>query len=209
MKEIFLFAGAGISQESGLSTFRCNNGLWEQYDVMKICNYPQFLSDTLDDNQGRKDTFDFYNMRKREIQNASPNAAHYAVADWQKSFGVNNVKIVTSNIDDLFERAGCENVVHVHGDTKHMKCAACDHVWFIGDDDFDIDPSCPHCDSIFTKPNIVFFGETAPEYKTMYQIFNSATQKTNLMYAVNTQDGTVCRMSYDSSGKYFLVNMAQ
>jgi NAD-dependent deacetylase len=168
---ILIFAGAGISQESGLSTFRDNGGLWDKFDVMEICNFQKFLAHTMDMTEGRQDIFDFYNMRKREIQKAQPNFAHYKIAEWQQTFG-DRVKIVTSNIDDLFEKAGCTNVVHIHGETEHMKCAVCDHRWHIGEEEFDADELCPNCGSEFTKPNVVFFGEGAPEYATMADVFD-------------------------------------
>jgi NAD-dependent deacetylase len=110
-------------------------------------------------------------MRKREIRKAQPNAAHFRIAEWQEQFG-GRVKIVTSNIDDLFEKAGCTDVVHIHGETEHMKCAACDHKWFIGEDEFNSQDLCPNCGSELTKPNVVFFGEGAPEYQTMARVFD-------------------------------------
>lgn len=184
---ILIFAGAGISQESGLSTFRDNGGLWEQYDVMKICNFKQFLVDVESSSNGRMEMFDFYNMRKREIHKAEPNIAHYTIASWQQKFGVDRVKIVTSNIDDLFERAGCSGVVHVHGETEHMHCAACGYNWHIGDSEFDAEAKCPECDSHFTKPNVVFFGEHAPEYATMHEIFNPKSyQKGDIIFYIGS-----------------------
>ena len=175
--KILMFAGAGISQESGLSTFRDNGGLWEQYDVMKICNFRQFLYDSDSNEEGRQEMFNFYNMRKSEIQRARPNAAHFKIAEWQDRYGTDRVKIVTSNIDDLFEKAGCTDVVHVHGETEHMLCASCGHTWYIGEDEFDVHAECPECSSHLTKPNVVFFGENAPEYQTMYKIFDASKQK--------------------------------
>ncbi len=177
MNKIVIFAGAGISEESGLSTFRCQDGLWENYDVSKICDLPQFFEDRMAGNQqARQDVFDFYNMRKLNIQNAKPNLAHLKIAEWQQTFGADRVQIVTSNIDDLFEKAGCVNVVHVHGDTNSMKCLECDEEWHIGDDPFDSQESCPGCGSDFTKPNVVFFGENAPEYVTMGSIYQSGNR---------------------------------
>lgn len=179
--KIFIFAGAGISQESGLATFRDNGGLWEQFDVNKICNFRQFLIDCDSSDGGRQQMFDFYNMRKREIINAQPNAAHFKIAEWQDRYGTDRVKIVTSNIDDLFERAGCSEVVHVHGETEHMFCASCGHTWFIGSEPFDSNATCPECGSDITKPNVVFFGESAPEYATMHDVFDYRKRKNDDM----------------------------
>ena len=177
--KFLIFAGAGISQESGLKTFRDSDGLWNNYDVMKICNYQKFIKDRTDNNPEWRDVFDFYNMRKREILAAKPNAAHHVVAEWQQRFGTDNVVVVTSNIDDLFEKAGCTNVVHVHGTVDHMKCTHCEGVWYIGDAEFDPGEACPFCGCKKVKPNVVFFGENAPEYRTMAKVFSPKTRTVN------------------------------
>lgn len=171
--QLLIFAGAGISQESGLATFRAADGLWEQYPVMEICNYPKYVKDCNTGNAAaRQRVFEFYNMRKKGIRAAQPNKAHLTIAALQQKYGVDRVKIVTSNIDDLFERAGCQNVVHVHGTVDHQQCVACGEHHYIGQDDFDFDMSCPTCGSHFMKPSVVFFGENAPEYYTMSRIFS-------------------------------------
>lgn len=201
---IFIFAGAGISQESGLSTFRDNGGLWEKYDVMKICNFTKFLKDINSDDGGREDMFEFYNMRKHEIFKARPNDAHFKIAEWQSKYGEDRVHVVTSNIDDLFEKAGVKNVTHVHGETSHMMCAACDHRWFIGDDDFDPTAECPECGSCVTKPNVVFFGEGAPEYRTMADRFSPERRKdSDLLFYVGSSMSVVPpnRVFYSMYGK--------
>lgn len=177
--KFLIFAGAGISQESGLKTFRDSDGLWNNYDVMKICNYQKFIKDRKNNNPEWLDVFDFYNMRKSEILAAKPNDAHYVIAEWQQRFGTDRVVVVTSNIDDLFEKAGCANVVHVHGTVDHMKCTHCEGVWFIGDAEFEPEESCPFCGCKKVKPNVVFFGENAPEYRTMAKVFSPKTRKPN------------------------------
>lgn len=182
--KLLIFAGAGISQESGLKTFRDSDGLWNNFDVMKICNFPKYLDDRKNNNPEWQDVFDFYNMRKHEILKAQPNAAHFKIAEWQDRYGPENVVIVTSNIDDLFEKAGCVDVVHVHGTVDHMNCTHCGHTWFIGDDDFNPNDECPSCGCKKTKPNVVFFGENAPEYNTMRKVFSPKrrTDKDTIFY---------------------------
>ncbi len=171
MDRFIIFAGAGISAESGLSTFRDAGGIWNQYNVEELCNYQKWLTATKENSPLRAQIFEFYNDRKKEIQQAEPNSAHFKVAQWQQRFG-SKVRVITSNIDNLFERAGCAQVLHVHGETTHMHCGACSRIWFIGEAPFDPKLRCPYCGSRYTKPNVVFFGERAPNYSPMFTEFH-------------------------------------
>jgi NAD-dependent deacetylase len=166
MNRLLVFAGAGISAESGIDTFRDSGGLWERYDVNTIANYAAFKLATKENTQLRKDIFAFYNSRKENIKLAQPNDAHYACAEWQKKYGA---VIITSNIDDLFEKAGCVDVMHVHGDMNEMGCDSCKHTWPA--EVFE-DVRCPKCNSRYTKPNVVFFGEGAPLYSSMNYLYH-------------------------------------
>ncbi|MDB5003847.1 MAG: cobB [Mucilaginibacter sp.] len=105
MKKIVVLTGAGISAESGLKTFRDSDGLWEGYDVQKVAT-PEAWQ------QNPQLVQDFYNMRRRDALAAKPNAAHYALAQLEQQY---DVTIITQNIDDLHERAGSTNVMHLHG----------------------------------------------------------------------------------------------
>ncbi len=105
MKKIVVLTGAGISAESGLKTFRDSDGLWEGYDIQKVAT-PEAWQ------QNPQLVQDFYNMRRRDVLAAKPNAAHYALAELEKQY---DVTIITQNIDDLHERAGSTNVMHLHG----------------------------------------------------------------------------------------------
>lgn len=170
MSRILMFSGAGISAESGLSTFRDTGGLWTQYDINEVCNLITFKK-YKDDKVKRQHMFDFYNAVKKAILQAEPNAAHFQVAKWQKQFGKDRVIVITANIDNLFEKAGCENVIHVHGEIFNMHCSTCQHTWSIGNNEYE-DMRCPYCNSRLTKPNIIFFNEHAPEYETMHYHFH-------------------------------------
>lgn len=178
MSKIVLFAGAGISAESGLATFREVGGIWDQFDVDEVCNINAFKK-AKEDKEKRAEIFKFYNLVKNSILKAQPNAAHYQVANWQKKYGQDRVVILTANIDNLFEKAGCENVIHIHGDIFNMHCYACNHTWNIGDETYNHEPRCPYCDSRLTKPNIVFFGEQAPLYETMAYHVHPKRRNTN------------------------------
>ncbi|WP_214070632.1 NAD-dependent deacylase [Mucilaginibacter sp. dw_454] len=105
MKKIVVLTGAGISAESGLQTFRDSDGLWEGYDVREVAT-PEAWQ------QNPQLVQDFYNMRRKDVLAAKPNAAHFALAELEKNY---EVTIITQNIDDLHERAGSTNVMHLHG----------------------------------------------------------------------------------------------
>lgn len=165
--KIIIFTGAGISAESGLSTFRGQDGIWTQFDVNKVCNFSYFYSRRKDEHT-RKEIFSFYQLMLEHVQKAQPNKAHQLCTDIQKKFGKDRVHIFTTNIDDLHDKAGAENVTQVHGSITQMTCLACKHIWSVSS--FDHSEKCPHCSSSVTKPNVVFFGENAPEYEKLLSI---------------------------------------
>ncbi len=105
-QNIVVFTGAGISAESGISTFRDKNGLWENYDAMKLASIDGFIKDP-------EAVLEFYNERRWQLFDAKPNHAHYALAELEK---LHDVTIITQNVDDLHERAGSTRVVHLHGE---------------------------------------------------------------------------------------------
>ncbi|MEP6002471.1 MAG: Sir2 family NAD-dependent protein deacetylase, partial [Maribacter dokdonensis] len=105
MKNIVVLTGAGISAESGLKTFRDSNGLWEGHDVMEVATPEGFQ-------RNPELVLEFYNQRRRQLLTVEPNSAHKALANLESHF---NVNIVTQNVDDLHERAGSSNVLHLHG----------------------------------------------------------------------------------------------
>ncbi len=164
-RKILFFVGAGISEESGLKTFRDDNGLWNQYKVSDICDIRSF-------HKNKELIFDFYNERKKEILSKEPNEAHFLLAKIQKKYGAENVFISTSNIDNLLEKAGCQNVLHVHGDIFTIKCLDCESIFKIGERPYNTRWKCQKCDSHSLKPNIVFFGESAPKYQKLKDEFS-------------------------------------
>lgn len=110
MKTIVVLTGAGISQESGIKTFRDSDGLWENHRVEDVATYDAW----------RKNpdlVRDFYNQRRRELYNVEPNEGHKQLLRLEKHF---NLQIITQNVDDLHERAGCKNVLHLHGELKKV-----------------------------------------------------------------------------------------
>lgn len=158
-----VLSGAGLSAPSGIQTFRGTTGLWNDHHVDDICNIATW-----------KRNFDivhqFYSSRREALPTVKPNAGHYMIADWEKRYPGQIINM-TQNIDDLLEEAGCQSVVHLHGELKSMKCLACGHVWDIGYSIWDqTTDRCPECNSLRgVKPNVVFFGENAPHYRTLYK----------------------------------------
>lgn len=154
--------GAGISRESGLKTFRDSDGLWEGYSIEEVCT-PMALA------RQPERVFDFYNMRRREVANAQPNAAHLALAELE-SFC--EVVLVTQNIDDLHERAGSTNIIHIHGEifkARSMDDFEC-VVPVTGD--FQIGDLAP--DGCQLRPHICFFHETPYEWERVMEEVESA-----------------------------------
>jgi len=160
--QLIVFSGAGLSAESGLSTFRGASGLWENVSLDVVCNFATW-----------ERNFDavhaFYDARRIAASGVQPNLAHRTIAEWQKSWP-GRVQILTQNVDPLLERAGCENVVHLHGDVLSMHCVACDLEWKIEAGAYD-QSGCPTCRKKKTvKPAVVFFGQAAPAYEILHAV---------------------------------------
>ncbi len=139
--------GAGISRESGLKTFRDEDGLWAGYDINEVCTPMALARDPLK-------VFEFYNMRRREVASCEPNAGHYALADLERDF---DVTVVTQNIDDLHERAGSSNVVHIHGEVFKARSMDDESVVVEVRGDFTVGDLAP--DGGQLRPHICFFRE--------------------------------------------------
>jgi len=177
-KKIIIFCGAGISAESGLNTFRDKDGLWTKYNIDEVCNLKTFQ-------KNKEKVFEFHNLVKTEILKAKFNQAHKDLADIQKQYGIENVHIFTSNIDNLLEQAGCKNVIHVHGDIHGMKCLDCTEQWNIGENPYVVDDFCPKCLSKNTKPDIIFFNEQAEQYHILNKYFESSGEIINKQIVPN------------------------
>ena len=160
MAKVVIFSGAGISAESGLSTFRDADGLWEKYRIEEICT-AGCLS------WNRENTLAFYDARREQLSAVEPNAAHHAIAKLQEKFP-KDIAIITQNVDDLFERAGCKDVLHLHGFLPHLRCEQCGATELIGYTKQDRAFTCKRCNGSL-RPDIVFFGEAAPMYEHLYE----------------------------------------
>lgn len=186
MKIVF-FTGAGISAESGISTFRDVNGLWDNHKIEEICNISTYK-------KNKAAVFKFYNERRNQLEVVEPNLVHLTMAKIQNELiqkGI-QVDIITQNIDDLLERAGCKDVIHVHGDLKRMQCKHCDITWDVGYEPVDIDTKCPKCNTDRNvKPAVVFFGEEAPQYHFMKRSFRDLITKEDILIVIGTMGNVV------------------
>lgn len=150
-KKIVFVTGAGISQESGIPTFRGNDGLWRKYDPMKLATIDAFYEDP-------KLVWEWYEDRRKNILAAKPNAGHVAIAELAK---YKEVWVLTQNIDGLHQRAGSKNVLELHGSIITIKCTVCDFRDKITNSFSEVPPLCK-CGNIL-RPDVVWFGEPLPQ----------------------------------------------
>jgi len=161
MKNLVILTGAGVSAESGINTFRDSGGLWEGHDVMEVASPEGWARD-------RALVQNFYNKRRAQLKTVEPNLAHRIIAGLERNF---EVHVITQNVDDLHERAGSTNVLHLHGELlKARSSAKDDHVVDWTEDITDQDKAA---DGSQLRPHIVWFGEAVP---MMDQAIEIATQ---------------------------------
>lgn len=147
--KIVILTGAGISAESGLGTFRDEGGLWAQHRIEDVATPEGFSRDP-------ELVHRFYNARRAQAAEATPNAAHIALANLQQNWP-GEVVIITQNVDCLHEKGGASKVLHMHGVLDGALCASCDHRWPAPDEMHPSD-TCPACRATSTRPDIVWFG---------------------------------------------------
>lgn len=172
-RSIVILTGAGISAESGLRTFRADDGLWEDHRVEDVASPQGFRRDP-------ELVQRFYDMRRADVQRAQPNAAHLALARLDREFA-GDLLIVTQNIDDLHERAGATRVLHMHGEALSAWCTACDarHRWTGTLLD---GPPCPACGQAALRPDIVWFGEMPYQMERIH----AAIARADLFVSIGT-----------------------
>ena len=169
-KKLVVLTGAGISAESGLKTFRDSDGLWEGYDINDVATATAW----------RKNPAlvqEFYNMRRHNVKDAKPNAAHFALAELEQDF---EVQIITQNIDDLHERAGSSNVLHLHGEILKMRSEKNEMLVYPVDGDIAMGDLAE--DGAQLRPHIVWFEEPVPMMEKAAEI----TSKADIFLIVGT-----------------------
>lgn len=149
-KKLVVLTGAGVSAESGIPTFRDSNGLWEKYKVEDVATPMGWLKD-------RKKVLDFYNERRRDMMDVKPNMAHFKLAELEEFF---DVQIITQNIDDLHERAGSKNVLHLHGEILKSQSSKYPELTYECKGDINIGDLCENGSQL--RPNVVWFNEMVP-----------------------------------------------
>ncbi|MBO7069903.1 MAG: NAD-dependent deacylase, partial [Bacteroidales bacterium] len=170
MKHIVVLTGAGVSAESGFSTFRDAGGLWEQYDVNDVASIEGWY-------RNRELVLNFYNGLRIQLRDAKPNAAHEAIAALEKDY---NVDVITQNVDNLHERAGSTRVLHLHGELTKVRpengvydrTGREDEVIDIGYDQCSLGDKAPNGQQL--RPHIVFFGEAVPNIEKAIDLVDSA-----------------------------------
>ena len=161
--KLVILTGAGISAESGLQTFRDSDGLWEGYDVYDVAT-PEAWE------RNPALVQDFYNMRRKSVLEAKPNAAHYALTQLEDKY---DVIIITQNVDNLHERAGSKNVIHLHGViTKSQSNINADLVYDIEGWELKMGETCELGSQL--RPHVVWFGEAVPMIENAIQIASQA-----------------------------------
>ena len=150
MKHLVVLTGAGMSAESGIKTFRGTDGLWEGHDVMQVASPEGFEADP-------ELVLEFYNQRRRQLLEVAPNKAHLELANLEKHF---KITIITQNIDDLHERAGSTNVIHLHGELLKVRSTKNEALVLDWKKDLNLGDVDPNGNQL--RPHIVWFGEAVP-----------------------------------------------
>ena len=170
-KKIAVLTGAGVSAESGISTFRDSDGLWEQHRVEDVASIEGWY-------RNPSLVLDFYNQRRRQLADVKPNAAHIAIAELEKDY---DVTVITQNVDNLHERAGSTRVIHLHGELSKVRpvdaCTDIDgyseeKVFDIGYDEIHLGDLSP--DGSQLRPHIVWFGEAVPKIGKAVDVVEAA-----------------------------------
>ncbi len=174
-----ILSGAGLSAESGIRTFRDHDGLWENHDVMKVCSTQGWIED-------RNYVTRFYNERRRDLEFKEPNHAHRILAQLEHDYR-GRVIHLTQNIDNLMEKSGAQDVIHLHGTLTDLRCEACTYVFPIGYAPQNGDEQCPKCESRRVRHNVVMFGEAAPQY----QHIQEAVRQCSLFVAIGTSGAVI------------------
>ena len=195
-KKITVLTGAGVSAESGITTFRDSDGLWENHNVEDVASIEGWY-------RNPSLVLDFYNARRAQLPTVRPNAAHLAIAELEKEY---DVTVVTQNVDNLHERAGSTRVVHLHGELTKVRPENCcndrdgyseETVFDIGSDEIHIGDLAPNGAQL--RPHIVWFGEAVPKIETAID----AVEAADILLIVGTS-----LQVYTAAGLYRYAKMA-
>ena len=194
MNKILILSGAGLSAESGISTFRDSDGLWENHDVMEVCSVEGFFRD-------REKVLGFYDQRRKDIEDKEPNDAHYMIAELKNKYK-DQITVMTQNVDDLLERSDCTDVLHLHGKLTELVCEVCGNTFDIGYRPIKEYSECPECQNHAIRHNVVMFGEPAPMYQRLY----NELMRTDLLVIIGTSGNVLPVSQFASYTKYSILN---
>jgi len=161
-KNIVVLTGAGISAESGIKTFRDSDGLWENHRIEDVATFDAWR-------RNKELVLDFYNQRRRQLQECEPNEAHKLLVTLEEKF---NVHIITQNVDDLHERAGSKNILHLHGELLKVRSTLDEHLIYEWKQDLKVGDKCGKGAQL--RPHIVWFGEQVPMIEVAGKIASQA-----------------------------------
>ena len=170
MKKLVVLTGAGISAESGLKTFRDADGLWEGHDIMEVASPEGFK-------ENPELVLDFYNQRRRQLLTVKPNKAHLNLVTLERFF---NIAIITQNVDVLHERAGSNNIFHIHGELLKVKSTSNENLVYDWKTDLILGDVCEESSQL--RPHIVWFGEEVPLLEKAVEI----TMKADILVIIGT-----------------------
>ena len=163
MKKIVVFTGAGISAESGLQTFRTKGGIWNKYKIEDVATQNAFIKNP-------SKVLSFYNIRRKQLCNSKPNNAHFALNKLSEKY---DLSIITQNVDDLHERSGSRNVIHLHGNLRQSKSTLDGRVYEINGEELNIGDLCDKGAQL--RPNVVWFGEEVENMNTAIHLVRQAS----------------------------------
>lgn len=163
MKKLVILTGAGISAESGINTFRDSNGLWQDYKIEEVASPIAWKNDP-------KMVMNFYNQRRKQLFEVEPNIAHKAIVELEDKY---DVQIITQNVDDLHERAGSKNIVHLHGELKKARSTIDENlIYDLKNWELKMGDLCEKGSQL--RPHIVWFGESVPLFEKAIKIASQA-----------------------------------
>ena len=165
MENVVIITGAGISAESGIETFRGSGGLWNEHRIEDVASPEGWAKD-------RRLVLDFYNKRRREVLSVKPNLAHKALVELESKY---DVTVITQNIDDLHERAGSQQVIHLHGEIMKARSSVDPElIYDTYGNDIKLGDKCEKGSQL--RPHVVWFGEQVPLYGKALEIVNAASK---------------------------------
>jgi NAD-dependent deacetylase len=189
---IVILTGAGISAESGISTFRDTNGLWETHRFEDVASPNAFRKDPTTVHR-------FYNQRRAQLKSVFPNPAHIALAELERAWTTKgDFLLVTQNVDDLHERAGSKQMIHMHGELRKIKCSLCKSTHY-HEEDAGIDLKCMKCGALGAmRPDVVWFGEVPYRMDDI----NTAIEAADIFVAIGTSGVVYPAASFAKEAKF-------